>query len=47
LKLDQPRCPVALVLGKTLDVLSTAESGWLINGGKVILAPFKLNYEKK
>jgi hypothetical protein len=47
LKLDQPHFPVALVLGKTLDVSSTAESGWLINGKKVILAPFKLNYAKK
>ena len=47
LKLDQPHFPVAFVLGKTLDVSSTAESGWLINGKKVILDPFKLNYAKK
>ena len=47
LKLDQPHFPVALVLGKSLDISSTAESGWLINGKKVILAPFKLNYAKK
>ncbi len=46
-KLDQPRCPVALVLRKTFDVSSTVESGWLINGKKVILVPFKLNYAKK
>ena len=47
LKLDQPHFPVTFVLGKSLDVSSTTESRWLINGKKVLLAPFTVNYAKK
>ena len=47
LQLDQPHFPVAFILGKALDVSSTAESGWLIRGKKVRITPFTLNYAKK
>jgi hypothetical protein len=47
IKLDQPHFPVAFVYENSLDVSSAQESGWLIKGKKVRIAPFKLNYAKK
>ncbi len=47
LKLNQPHFPVTFVFGMSLDVSSAQESGWLIKGKKVQVAPFKLNYAKK
>jgi hypothetical protein len=47
LKLDQAHFPVTLLLGKNLQVSSDKESGWLIKGKKVQIAPFKLNYATK
>jgi hypothetical protein len=47
LKLDQARFPVTVVFGKGLDIASTTESGWLLKGKAVRLAPFKLRYADK
>jgi len=47
LKLIQLHFPVTFVFGMSLDVSSAQESGWLIKGKKVRIAPFKLNYANK
>lgn len=47
LKLNQAHFPVTVVYGKTLDIASAADSGWLIQGHTVRMAPFKAQYANK